>query len=459
MWKRGEVDWDGKPLVTQAKATEQRMVAALDKAQPSRVAVHLRLDTLSSLFNIVTLLGNARRAIEQPANSSSTASSDGNPDSSEDNPRAPPMPAARPLEVHGIRLLELTDRTSSVMQSAELDDLADQDAVFSAFQTFSQLNGVAVAGHVAVVPTSRYAETLVEHAKEARTDLMFVPWSTHGSLTEDNNRSIADAIPVTDRLLSRQHIDFVQSALAKSSCTTGVYISPSHEDLSRSKQPAQLRRTRTGISVQSGRDGQAIMPKPGSKSQHVFMPFIGGNDDQAALLFVLQLANNPQVTVTIAHMRFPSDGVVEVSTSAVGGGPVAEKSGTAKDAILEPSASDLELLATARQTLKNTTIEKRVTFIDVDNDTAAVIPERAIELFSETFKAASAPRSSDDIVVVGRKHACLASLLSKDTGLERDLQKTIGVLGDVVARSGSRTGLLVMSARENEEEPNIEYWG
>ena len=287
LWKRGEVDWDGNPLTTSAQASEQRMAQALDKAQASRVAMHLRLDSLGSLFNIVSILGASRKATETSEKIELTDGSENNQTTTsgeENTTRLPPMPPPRPLEVHGIRLLELTDRTSSVMQSAELDELANQDAVFSAFQTFAQLNGVAVAGHVAVVPTSRYADTLVEHAKEARSDLMFVPWSRHGSLAEDATLSLPEHVSVIDRFLSRQHIDFVQSALRSSACTTGIYVSPTPDDPGLSKKPSQLRRGSTGISVRSGWDGLAIRPKPGNKSQHVFLPFIGGKDDQAALL-------------------------------------------------------------------------------------------------------------------------------------------------------------------------------
>ncbi|KAJ3502529.1 hypothetical protein NM208_g16708 [Fusarium decemcellulare] len=164
-WRRGEIDWDGSPIVSEAQASEHRMEEALDKSQTRRLILHLRLDALSGLFNLVALLGDARKA----TNSAITEKGEeGTPaghvsDSAEEKSRPP---IARPLEVHGLRLMELTDRTSSVMQSAEADEFTSRDAVFSAFQTFSRLNGVAVAGQVSIIPTSAYAETLIKCAEE-----------------------------------------------------------------------------------------------------------------------------------------------------------------------------------------------------------------------------------------------------------------------------------------------------
>jgi len=448
LWKRGEVDWDGNPLITEAQATEQRMVKALDQAQASRVAMHLRLDSLGSLFNIVSLLGDSKRASERQSEKP-TNGSESNESSTGDATHSLPMPPPRPLEVHGIRLLELTDRTSSVMQSAELDELANQDAVFSAFQTFSHLNGVAVAGHVAVVPTSRYADTLVEHAKAARSDLMFVPWSRHGSLAEDATLTLPEHVSFVDRFFSRQHIDFVQTALSTTECTTGIYISPTPEDPGMSKKPNQLRRVATGISVHSGRDALAVRPRAG-RSQHVFLPFIGGADDQAALLFVLQLANNPQVTVTIAHMKFAHDDAAEAAATSSGPKPtVAEQSVTVKEAVMEPSASDLELLFTARHSIANTTLEPRVNFIDHESPSASGVPARVLEIATETFASTSDQRL-DTIIIIGRKHACFTSLWTRESGLERDFQRTVGVLGDKIARSGTKAGLLIMNAKKEE---------
>jgi hypothetical protein len=444
-WKRGEIDWDGNPLITEAQATEERMAKALDRAQASRVAMHLRLDSLGSLFNIVSLLGDSKKVNEEEP--TKTNGSESNESSTNDAAHPMTMPPSRPLEVHGIRLLELTDRTSSVMQSAELDELANQDAVFSAFQTFSHLNGVAVAGHVAVVPTSRYADVLVEHAKEARSDLMFVPWSRHGSLAEDATLTLPEHVSLIDRFLRKQHIDFVQNALNAADCTTGIYISPTPEDPGSSKKPSQLRRVATGISVQSGRDALAVRPKAG-KSQNVFLPYIGGSDDQAALLFVLQLANNPQVTVTIAHMKFSTEDTILEAPSASGTQqPVGEKSTAVKEATIEPSASDLELLSTARRSIANTPLESRVNFVDDESASASDVPARVLELSTLTFAATSHQRL-DNIIIVGRSHASFTPLWTRESGLERDFQRTVGVLGDKIARSGTKAGLLVMSAKE-----------
>ena len=62
-----------------------------------------------------------------------------------------------PLEVYGVRMLELTDRLSSVMKETEADELSSRDPVVNAFHTFGQLNNVAVSGEVQLVPEGAYS--------------------------------------------------------------------------------------------------------------------------------------------------------------------------------------------------------------------------------------------------------------------------------------------------------------
>lgn len=424
-WRRGEIDWDGNPLITEAQASETRMEEALDKAQTRRLVLHLRLDALAGLFNLVALLGGAKKAVEEVSKEESTSSAPAS--------TAPPSvvselsTASRPLEVRGVRLVELTDRTSSVMQSAEVDEFANRDAVFSAFQTFSRLNGVAVAGHVSIIPTSAYAETMAKKADESKSDLMLIPWSTHGGLAEDAV-ALAEVSSPNDRFFSRPYIEYVQAAVAQAPCTAGVYIGFSHEEASLSKRPTLTRSAFTGLSVHSNNDGSVL--SPASRAQHIFVPFVGGRDDRAALLFVLQLAQNPNVSITVVHL-IVEDGAVDNETT--------------KD-LGEPSAVDLELLSTAKLKASKT-LGERVTFSEVVVGSAGEIPERAVA--EAQLVVGRSRASAGDLVVVGRRHACFErTVMQAEIGLEREFQKTVGVLGERVARGGVRAGLLVINEKE-----------
>ncbi|KAF7551197.1 hypothetical protein G7046_g7781 [Stylonectria norvegica] len=443
-WRRGEIDWDGKPLLTEAQDSEHKMEEALDKAQTRRLILHLRLDTLSGLFNLVALLGHARKS----GQIDTVDDDDASPAAKDENSTPSSLVAAarptRPLQVHGVRLVELTDRASSVMQSAELDDVANRDAVFSAFQTFSRLNGVAVAGHISVIPTSAYAETIAKRAEDVKSDFMLIPWSNHGGLSEDNPVAIPSEVSsANDRLFSRTYIDYVQSAIQRASCTSGIYISRGPEDPELS-QGSNLTRRTTAFSVHSTND-LSILRTPVDQNQRIFVPFVGGRDDQAALLFVLQLAHNPHVSITVVHLSFHDD-EAEFDNHGSGGPEASSSKVVAKAVISEPSASDLELISTTRKSAA-TTLEGRVTFVDVSVDSLSGVPDRAVAIARETV--GKAKLNVGDLIVVGRRHACFEKLICKEAGLEREFQRTVGVLGDHFARAGINAGLLVINEGES----------
>ncbi len=137
-WRRGEIDWDGNPLTSEAASNRESLEKLSQTQQVRRLVVYLRLESLPGLFTFISLLGGEGRP-KGPAEDATA------PAASETRPR-------RPLEVHGIRMLELTERTSSVMQVTESDECAPRDPVVNTFRTFSPLRDVAVSGRVAVVP-------------------------------------------------------------------------------------------------------------------------------------------------------------------------------------------------------------------------------------------------------------------------------------------------------------------
>ncbi|KAF4467196.1 K(+) H(+) antiporter 1 [Fusarium albosuccineum] len=444
-WRRGEIDWDGSPIVSEAQASEHRMEEALDKSQTRRLILHLRLDALSGLFNLVALLGDARKA----TNSAITEKGEeGIPaghvsDSAEEKSRPP---IARPLEVHGLRLMELTDRTSSVMQSAEADEFTSRDAVFSAFQTFSRLNGVAVAGQVSIIPTSAYAETLIKCAEEVRSDFMLIPWSTYGGLSEENSAAAwSDAGNPNDRFFSRTYVDYVQGALAKSTCTTGIYISRNPDDRALSKRPSLKRSAHTGLSVHSANESN-LLRTPIDQAQRICVPFIGGKDDRAALLFVLQLAHNPNVSITVVHLTF-SDEDPEIETHVTPESHPSASTSLGKTVVGIPSATDIDLLNTAKKNASKA-LEGRVTFIEVPVESIRSLPDRAVAQAREVV--GKSRLNVGDLVVVGRSHPFFDNLLVDDFGVEREFQRTVGVLGDRFARAGIDAGVLVIDDKHPE---------
>ena len=58
----------------------------------------------------------------------------------------------RPVRIHNLRLMELTERESSAMKVSEIEDYANRDPIIRAFGTFGQSKDIPIGGQIAVVP-------------------------------------------------------------------------------------------------------------------------------------------------------------------------------------------------------------------------------------------------------------------------------------------------------------------
>ena len=127
---------------------------------------------MPTLLAFVSLLGgqpNDTRQRKHPSHGNNQQ------EETEPKPPTPPRKETKPVEVHGVRLLELTDRNSAVMKVSEVDEYAAFDPVLNTFRVLGQLYNLAVSGEVSIVPESSYAESLVNRAEEENSDLLILP--------------------------------------------------------------------------------------------------------------------------------------------------------------------------------------------------------------------------------------------------------------------------------------------
>ncbi|KAI0395521.1 K+ homeostasis protein Kha1 [Xylariaceae sp. FL0594] len=419
-WKRGEIDWDGKPLAP----SDSEMAESQERVQNAnirRLLVYLRLDSLPSLFTFISLLGeeHASKSVATPTGEAKEELSI----------------KKRPLEVHALRIVELTERTSTVMRVTEGEDASRRDPVVNAVRTFAQLNDVAISGSVVVAPEESYPETVSTQASEQRSDFVLIPWSVVGSTTED--QSISYPVSTEDRFTGKSHLEFIRNTLSKAVCNTGIFISNGFSGIApiEKSRPA-FSRTVSVTSLRSHKE--AALPPIADKSHHVFFPYIGGADDRAALGFILQLAKNPNVTATVAHLTLvDGDGDEIVLATA----PDERSSIDRKHTInTEITAQDGSFFSAARSGLSSD-LSGRITFVEA-SFSARGAAGRVIDLAAEYV--GQNPRNAGDIIVVGRQHPKLLSTVA--TPDQSDMLKTIGVLGEKVALSNLRASVLIIQA-------------
>ncbi|KAK8116025.1 K+ homeostasis protein Kha1 [Apiospora sp. TS-2023a] len=285
-------------------------------------------------------------------------------------------------------------------------EITRRDPVVNTFKIFSRLHDVAVSGSVVVAPEDAYAQTVTAQAATQESDFVLI-------------------LPVW----GKTHYEFVQGVLSSAVCNVGVFISNGvfSGDIGSGLEKTEvgdLSRTISGYSLRS--HGEAAQPPVADKSHHVFLPFVGGADDRAALRFMLQLARSPHVT-------------------------------------------DSSTLATVRGSIPAKLIE-RIDFIEVTVSSSTAV-ESALRLAREAVGQNS--HNAGDIIVVGRRHPRLkrhhtspassskATTTTIDFGgggasnstttpnnapENQDLGKTVGLLGEKMALGGLKASVLVIQA-------------
>jgi Kef-type K+ transport system membrane component KefB len=464
-WRNGEIDWDGNPT---GDAVAAEAVEKLISFKTRRLLVYLRLDSLPGLFTFISLLGNDKESVKDSAKHATVGEKNETTSSEpEQNDLARLATTSanagipkRPLEVHGVRLLELSDRTSSVMRLTEADDVYQQrDPVLNAFRTFSLLNDVAVAGRVAVVPTDSYADTLLSHASDISSDLVLIPWSDRGSLTEDHSVPLDES--TTDRFSPSSQLSFIQKAfqVSAATCTTAILIdnglggSGGGSNASNTVERPQTKRNVSTISAMSTHE-LPLLPIT-NKSHQIFFPFFGGIDDRVALHFVLQLARNPNVFLTVANLTSSgghdsdADNDCGPSSSAT-----AAAAPTSSKAVEEVTAQDLALISTLQASVPHG-MEGRVTVVDTPAATASD-HDPISHAVTKAREVVGRVRNAGDIIVLGRRHTRLGDPAAVDIGSSSsssspnpnatELRRTVGAVGDQVALAGLKASVLVIQA-------------
>lgn len=430
-WRRGEIDWDtGNPLdsETPRNSVNYEKLAA-EKIR--RLTVYLRMDSMPNLLAFTALFGgNADKPAPKihPSKAVSTIKETGESSVEEVSP-------IRPVEAYGLRLLNLTDRGSSVMQVSDIESYTAYDPVVNTFRTFGRLHNLAVSGEVLVVPENTFAETLSTRASDS--DFLLLPWSETGGMSE---QTIIEDKGTKNKLAATGYTSFVKSALEQSIVPVAVMINKNFGGSKNKDQKRDMKLTRTYSSV-SLNSGKEVTAPIADRSHHVFFPFFGGADDRAALRLVLQLAENPQVTATIVHFDLPEP--LTQSTSKLS---VHSPTGKAGETVtnIPTCEQDAAFFASLRASLP-AEMSSRVVFETVPSTSPVsdVIARASIEV-------GQAPKNAGDIVVLGRNISRNDTLGREDDGDEiksvNNASGTLGILAERVWEGKVGASILVVQA-------------
>jgi hypothetical protein len=432
-WRRGEIDWDtGKPLEGSETPRDSVHYDKLAAEKIKRLTVYLRLDSMPNLLAFTSLFsGNADKpaATIHPSKAISTSKEIAGATSVDE------IALNRPVEAYGLRLLNLTDRGSSVMQVSEIESYTAYDPVVNTFRTFGRLHNLAVSGEVLVVPESSFAETLSNRASDS--DFLLLPWSETGNMSE---QTIIEDKGTKNKLAVSSYTSFVNATLEQSTIPVAILINKNFGgSKNKDKKRSRLTRTVSNVSLHSSHNKEVTAPIA-DRSHHIFFPFFGGHDDRAALRLILQLAENPQVTATVVHFDVP-DSVPESSTSSA-----TSPGGKARDVTTTSALSqdrDAAFFASLQASLP-ADLSSRVVFETVSSTSPVkdVVARASIEV-------GQAPRNAGDLIVLGRnisKNSILATNETDEIRSSSSAASALGVLAEKVWEGKLGASVLVVKS-------------
>jgi hypothetical protein len=424
-WKRGEIDWDGNRLTPENRDHDATLQMDLQKATSvKKLLVFLRLDSLSSMFTLINLLtgDNSNAAVVKVHPSKGTESVSDNFNE-------------KPLAVHGVRMVELSERTSNIMQISQLEDNV-QDPVLNIFKTFGQINNVAVSGEVATVPVDSFSDEITTIASRNPSDMLLLPWSETGSISESDTPFLSTSNE--GKFNSGPHAQFVINTLSTTRNAVGVFVNRGFGGPVRKDRKPGLHRTYSGVSIASHREAVATLPVL-DRSHHIFLPYFATADDRAALRFVLQLALNSNVTATIVHVHYDGS-----PTSA----PEISTEDKAPQATTNSPVDDDAFFTSMADSLPSK-LADRVVFDTVRTSSPLQwVLERAGQEVSQS------PRNAGDLIVLGRRIEATRSVGSSSMSLpvnaqgERDIAKALGEVGETLVEGRVRASVLVIQAAQ-----------
>ncbi|MBW0472398.1 hypothetical protein O181_012113 [Austropuccinia psidii MF-1] len=190
-------------------------------------------------------------------------------------------------QVAGLRLLELSQRTTDVMKANEVEETEKLDPLLNIFTTFASLSDVIVSSvSMSIVAEDEFVTEISSEASRLSTQLVILPWCANLSRSPQMDWSIANPIGrmLSARLESApQYATLVRSLFRNVSSDVGVLL-----DL--------------GSSNNINESIKASKKSVNQAQPRLFCVFIGGPDDRVALSLTLQLAHHSNALVTVLRV-------------------------------------------------------------------------------------------------------------------------------------------------------------
>ncbi|KAK6442431.1 hypothetical protein LTR95_001339 [Oleoguttula sp. CCFEE 5521] len=406
-WKRGEIDWDtGAPIRPDRSNSEDGLIAPEKEGSSDiqSLLIYLRLDNMPNTLAFVSLFGG--RSVEKlHPRHDLTAVED-------EKPRTV-------VQVHGMRLVQLTDRLGSVMTSSEIEALSAFDPVLNAFR---------VSGEVDIVPEDSYAESLTTKATDEASDLLLIPWTETGSMSE---APLVSKNTIERKLRSEAYSAFVNGTFNAHRGATAVFVTKGFSGTLEQSPAALSRRVlfKSGRGQERGAITEMTELLSVDRSHHIFVPFFGGVDAQAAARLALPFAANQEITVTLIHYQMRGED--QITEESLGSKSVPD--GKIKVETAGEESDDDTFFVTIQRNLVES-LRPRVSFrTTISYDP---VQDAITDAQNEVRRDR---RNGGDLIILGRNIGMADS----------DASRCLSLVADVLMEKDISASVVVMQARAN----------
>ncbi|KAF8309352.1 hypothetical protein DL93DRAFT_2158440 [Clavulina sp. PMI_390] len=197
-------------------------------------------------------------------------------------------------KIDGLRLVELSERTSAMMRGADnanaAAELLSRDALVKVVERFTRMNRLSIHSSLSVVSQDYYADSVVRHASRVGSDLIVVPWSAAAPAT---SRTAATPAETSYNPFAGMFGLALNAPAVASTMENSVVYSQFIRQVF-----AQASSTSSDVAVVVDRNASSA-----ADGQHIFLPFFGGPDDRLALTLIAQLTSTPGSNVTATVVR------------------------------------------------------------------------------------------------------------------------------------------------------------
>lgn len=200
-----------------------------------------------------------------------------------------------------LRLIELTERDSSVMLSANQAALQN-DPITKLLKTFCEVTNKAnqVEGVVKVVTMQMFGRVLAQVGEKLNARYILLPWSGSGSMVEDKGGNVGGIMRPVSVMASARRRQSIHTAQQHSSFFMDLL-----QEAERQTVVIFVDRGGAVVPVQVGEEDvrREIGREVWGRGKQIFLPFFGGKDDREALDIVMGLEGARKWRIQVVRFR------------------------------------------------------------------------------------------------------------------------------------------------------------